>query len=69
MGPKPGFWDDRRKWRQNFWQSEEIKTKDFFQFSSHVKTEEWRPAENIKCEDRILKFEDPKINYGWLDRQ
>ena len=34
-----------------------------------VKTEEWRSAKNvkIKCEDCILKCEDPKINCGWLD--
>ena len=35
----------------------------------HVKTEEWRPAQSvkIKCEDCILKCEDPKINSCWLD--
>ena len=34
-----------------------------------VKTEEWRPAESvkIKCENYVLKCEDPKVNYGWLD--
>ena len=35
----------------------------------HVKTELWRPTENvkIKCEDCILKCEDHKIKSGWLD--
>ena len=33
----------------------------------HVKTEEWRQAENvkIKCEECILQCDDPKINFGW----
>ena len=44
-------------------------TEDFPKFP-HVKTEECRtPAEIVenKCEDCILKCEDPKINSGWLD--
>ena len=42
-----------------------MKTPDF----PHVKTKEWRPAENvkIKCEDFIINSDDPKINFGWLD--
>ena len=35
----------------------------------HVKTEEWRPEENvkIKCEDCNLKCEYPELNFGGLD--
>ena len=34
-----------------------------------METEELRPAKygKIKCEDCILKCEDPKLDSGWLD--
>ena len=46
-------------------QNQVMKTTDY----PHVKTEEWRPAENgkTKCEDCIINCGDPKINFGWLD--
>ena len=49
------------KWRNEDWR--------LLQTFSHVKTEEWRPAKNvkIKCEDCILKCEDRKTNFGWSD--
>ena len=36
-----------------------------------MKTEEWCPADSVKIkrEDCVLKCEDPKVNYGWLDPQ
>ena len=45
-----------------------MKTEDFSKFST-LKTERWRQAESvkIKCKGCVLKYEDPKINYGWLD--
>ena len=59
MAPFQVFWKTEdygflgREWRHNFWQCEEMKTEDFFRFST---CEDWRMNNSKKCEDLMWRM-------------